>query len=435
MVISDLIFWSLKQIGTRLLESILIVFGIALGVAVITGVVGLVDFQSEQLKEYMKSDQFRTFRLTPVQNRYNPETINMPLERVGEIDQEVGKLSYDDYLFARQELKDYAGCWLARMTGEMLSNTSPPEKTKEMSPAERDKWRKENMFEYGLVTPEVFQLFDFSLIEGSYFTFQDLEEKSKVMVIGRELAKEYFGDDNPVGKTFQLEQGSFTITGVVKLETGGSEDNIMAEYIPSLGRKRDLNRKAFIPYFSYQRHDDLIDQIFVKAGGDVNLDNLYQRLKDYVEQYMPAGISVSGAYLSRKQMESGQMAFGRLIGFFAIAALFIAAINILNLMMARVLRRYRYIGISAAVGASRREIFKQFLAEAILLGIMGSIIGVFLGQGALYLFGRFNETAISFSLSGCLAGTGIAFLMSLVFGLYPAVQAAKIIPADALKIR
>jgi putative ABC transport system permease protein len=118
----------------------------------------------------------------------------------------------------------------------------------------------------------------------------------------------------------------------------------------------------------------------------------------------------------------------------ASAGLVIASINILNLMLARVLRRTREIGISAALGASRRQIFRQSLAEALVLGISGGALGLPLSFGLVKLMSGIMEGLdVSVGLTGVLAGALSCIAASVIFGLYPAYLGARVIPADALR--
>ena len=114
--------------------------------------------------------------------------------------------------------------------------------------------------------------------------------------------------------------------------------------------------------------------------------------------------------------------------------LIIASINILNLMLARVLRRTRAIGISAALGAGRRDAFRESLAEALVLGICGGMLGLPLSFVLAKLMSRITQgLTVSVGLTGVLAGTASCIAASVLFGLYPAYLAARVIPADALR--
>ena len=122
------------------------------------------------------------------------------------------------------------------------------------------------------------------------------------------------------------------------------------------------------------------------------------------------------------------------IGSLSSLALFIAALNILNLMLARVLKRTRSIGITKALGSSRKNIFWQYLLESLTLGLSGGILGLLLIMLASPLLASFMGGSSTITSGTAFLSLGFAFLVSLLFGIYPAIKAASINPSSALKL-
>lgn len=136
-----------------------------------------------------------------------------------------------------------------------------------------------------------------------------------------------------------------------------------------------------------------------------------------------------------REMQKQLRSYALLIGVFASVGLVIAVINILNLMLARVLKRTKGIGLSMALGSSRSLVFRQFVIEALSLGIMGSTLGIVLSFG----LGEILKSALNLPILGgmylsrILMGVVMGFVVSLLFGVYPAYLGSKINPVDALR--
>lgn len=439
MTILDNFFWALRQIKKRLLESLLIILGIGFGVAVICGVVGLMQGYDRQMDDYMDSIHYRTFEVEAVQDSFNMSTLDKPLDRVGDSQQEIVNLSFEDYQdLKNSSLKGLDAVWLSGRRAEPLPNVDVSQRPKD--PNKMMEWRDKNFIEYCMTTPDTFQKFDYELIKGDFFRESDLESKNKVTVIGDERAKKMFGDENPIGKEIKMRSAVLTVIGVVHFDSEKykTEDEDF-QYIPGLGLTNRLNDKLYVPYFSYGYYnnsdvDKKIRTIHIMTEEGTDVGGFYGRLKDYVERKYPKGVNIAGTYLQRHQIKEQRFAISSLITVFACAALLIAAINILNLMMARVLRRYRNIGISAAMGASKRDIFKIFLSESLILGLFGSLVGILLAYGGLTLLTKLIRIKMGLTLTTWLIGIGTALITSLIFGLYPASQASRINPVNALKM-
>ncbi|AZR73556.1 hypothetical protein BBF96_09245 [Anoxybacter fermentans] len=430
MSILDVIFWVLRQIRQRLLESILIILGIALGVGAICNVLGLIEGFNKQASDIINSINGRTFQIVPSQIEFKSDE-STPLKRFYS-EKEVVNLTFDDYLeFKKANLEGIKYVWISRMVREISGGMQDRSDLKAFKTQSGD--RGEYDIEFCLATPEIFAVADLNLLKGDIFRDFDVINKNKVVVLGDELAKLYFGEQNPVGQELWLRFGKFKVIGVVHKDV----DVKKRDYITGIGASDKLNKIAYIPYFSYKFDADenlLVECIYIMADEGVDLNKFYNNLKNIVRYRYPNGIGIHGRYLYQNKIKNSFINIGKLIVIFSCAVLLIASINILNLMMARVLRRYKHIGISAALGASRKDIFILFLVEAIILGVFGNLLGMAIAFGGLKLLSQLVNYPLSLTLFTWVVGSGITLLISLIFGLYPAIQASQVCPVDALRV-
>lgn len=434
MSVHDLIRWSLRQIRSRLLESILIMLGVALGVTVICSVVGLIVGYNQEMSKQLSGPQMRTFTMMPSQ--FGSESSERkPLARLGRTDDKTLALTYQDYEKLRDaKIEGLYAVWLNFWGTDVKPNPTQRPDPRESTHEEMSKWESENLIGYRLVTPEVFRMIGAKLVKGDLIRPDDVVQKRRITVIGEQMAEQYFGSADPIGKEIHLSAGSYTVVGVVHADV----DKDHPVYYQGIGMAEDVNRIMFIPYFSMEQTLGMqgvgtISEINCMADEKVNLQTLHNRLRDYVQTQYGERAIINGMYTYITEGKRTMQSIEQVIGIFACAALLIAAINILNLMMARVLRRTKNIGISAAVGASRRDLFMLFMTEALLLGFTGSVLGVGLAYGAIKLLTSLIQLPMTITVMTWVIGICSALLISLVSGLYPASQAAKMCPAVGLK--
>ena len=397
MKLGDIIFWVIRQVKTRLIESLLIVLGIGLGIAVVCSVLGLHNTFQQVSAE---AEQFyRQFSVRSIEDAYNLER-DRALTLLGEFGEQGEKLKLADYFrFKEADIEGTDYIWSIEKI-------------------------RDEQYAY-MATPDVFSMAKLEIISGDIFRDSDLLNQSQVVVLGKKMAEKRFPDEDPIGKQLQLNAGNFTVIGVVQTQL----DVEKTPYVTGIGATEDLDYHLYLPFFK-----DEFFELNLLAAEDVKIADYYARLKDYVSRHYENDLSVMGNLMYYQENQKGSFATGKTIAIMAIIVLLIAVINILNLMLARVFRRYKHIGISVAVGASKRDIFRLFIWEAIMLGILGSIIGILFSIGAPYLMKALINQPVQLSMLNSLIGIGVAFVTSLLFGFYPASQAAKIDPVDALRV-
>lgn len=267
----------------------------------------------------------------------------------------------------------------------------------------------------------------YSISEGRNFTPEDMEYLRNVTVLGSEVAEILFPVEEPIGKTVRIEGRPYTVIGVTE-ERGtvfGSS----------------LDRFALIPYTvaanKYGRNQNISIQL--RAGSIEEVQATIDRvtgLLRLIRQVDPA--NPDDFEIATNQSISGALSqftgFLYIIGFVIGGIVLLGAgIGVMNIMLVSVTERTREIGVRKAVGARKREITTQFLLESIALcqigGLIGIVAGVALGNGAALYFG----SSMVFPWGSAIGGVIGMTLIGVVFGVYPAMKAAKLDPIESLR--
>jgi putative ABC transport system permease protein len=281
--------------------------------------------------------------------------------------------------------------------------------------------------------PQIERIFNFELQRGRWFTAADQEHRSQVVVLGHDTAATLFPEASvdPIGQEVLVEGQVFIVVGVAAREKQGiggganPEDNIA---IMPLSTMRKLHRET---------HDYVL---FVKAtsAGAVPqvVDEVREllRRKRHLSSDKPDDFAIftPDAFIDLWR----QISTGIFVVMFAVGsvALLVGGIGVMNIMLVSVTERTREIGIRKAIGARQRNILWQFLLEATTLAVVGGVIGVAIGS-ALGLSVRWAFPALPASISPfwVAVGLGVAGLIGIFFGVYPAWKAARMNPVEALR--
>lgn len=267
-----------------------------------------------------------------------------------------------------------------------------------------------------------FAMGNFSIEKGSAITQSDVERTRKVVVLGSKPATDLFSDTDPVGKTVTIGDIRYQVKGVLVSKGGGGAlgaDIDERVVIPFTTALRQFNQSR--PYMLLVEATD--QDAVVEAAGDIRRV-LLRRLK--VDDF---------TVLEQKELLSTITQFLSVItvalGGIAAISLLVGGIGIMNIMLVSVTERTREIGLRKAVGATGRDILLQFLIESIIVSLVGGIIGILIGGAGSLALRSFVQTEVS--LWSVLLASGFSALIGIVFGVTPAIRAARLDPIEALR--
>ncbi|MFN8434519.1 MAG: ABC transporter permease [Anaerolineales bacterium] len=275
---------------------------------------------------------------------------------------------------------------------------------------------------------------DMEIADGRYFNEQENERKSKVAVLGYTVAQELFGDTNPVGQYIKIGNTKIAVIGVFK-EKGlvGNTDFDSRIYLPI-----KLVFQKFTPSMFARFMGDSVRMIYVEVDPDANQDELITQIELLLAKRHDVSLDSADFTVTTQQdiistQESTTSAFRSLLAWVAGVSLIVGGIGIMNIMLVSVTERTREIGIRQSIGATPEDIRLQFLTEALLLSIVGGLIGVIVGVGGAYIFGSLSDMRTVISLPSILLAFGSSAIVGAFFGYYPANQASKLDPIEALR--
>jgi putative ABC transport system permease protein len=286
---------------------------------------------------------------------------------------------------------------------------------------------------YG-VEPDWFEINGWELASGPGFEAGDYSGGDKSAIIGETLRRELFGDEEAVGQTLRLGRVPFTVVGVLKSKGQGGfgqdQDDLIV--IPLDTARRRMSSNASLP-------PGAVQQISVGVADPDGLSTaqaeiealLRQRHKIQPGEDDDFNVRNLAEIVSARTQTTKLMSW--LLGAVAGISLIVGGIGIMNIMLVSVTERIREIGLRMAVGAGPRDIRRQFLAEAMLISLIGGVVGIALGVIGALLVSKVGAlpVALNSQVIGLAAGFSIA--TGLFFGYYPASKAAKLDPIEALR--
>ncbi len=281
-------------------------------------------------------------------------------------------------------------------------------------------------------TPDYVVVRDWPLQSGGFFSEADVRSGARVAVIGQIVARELFGDEDPVGKIVRIKQAPFEVIGVLAAK-GQSLDG------------RDQDDTVMVPITSAQQkiHSNAIRNrvrfIMAQAVSEKSMDAAETAINDALRSRHRIGIGQDDDFNVRNLTAIAETAAATtrvmsiLLGTIAAISLVVGGIGIMNIMLVSVTERTREIGIRMAIGARRRDVLWQFLIEALTLSLIGCGIGLLLGVGGALLVGSLAGLPVSITPASVLLAVGVSFLIGVFFGFYPARRAAGRVPIEALR--
>jgi putative ABC transport system permease protein len=276
---------------------------------------------------------------------------------------------------------------------------------------------------------------DWPLASGRVFDAAELSGSAKVAWIGATVARELFGEQDPVEQVMRVRNIPITVIGVLapKGQNSMGQDQDDVVMIP-LGTLR--NRIWGGDATSRLKR---VGAISVKVREGQDMKPVEDSIKDLLRQRFKVQEGGDDPFVVRnlteilQAQEESSRVMTLLLAAVAGISLVIGGIGIMNIMLVSVTERTREIGLRMAVGARGRDILAQFLIEAVTLSVLGGAIGVALGAASTWGVGRFAGWQVSLSLWAVLLAVGFSGFVGVFFGYYPARRASKLLPIQALR--
>lgn len=276
---------------------------------------------------------------------------------------------------------------------------------------------------------DYFDLREWPLIEGAPFGPRDIRAMSKVCVIGKTVARQLYGDDDPLGKIIRIRNVPFTICGVLwpkGLSVMGSDqdDVIIMPYTSAMKRVlgatslRAINIQTETPAMLQPVQDQIVDLL---------------RQRHHTHSYQDDDFTVRNQQEIADAATATATTMTYLLAAIACVSLVVGGIGIMNIMLVSVTERTREIGIRMAVGARGSDIMLQFLIEAVALSALGGLIGIALGIGASKLISTEKNWPVVTPVLWIVAAFLVSAAVGVFFGFYPARKASRLDPIDALR--
>ena len=379
---------AIKSLSSSKMRAFLTMLGIIIGVAAVIILVSLVDgFKNNML------DQF---------NSLGANTIAVSIQSRGG----TRTVSVEDMLALCDEYPDVLLAASPNVTASGKAKIGTEELSSSITGV------SENYLDVTTTTVE----------QGRFLTFNDVNTRQKVCVVGSYISKEFFGG-NAVGESLKINGNTFKIVGVFEEAAdsteGSSDDKIIIPYTTV----RSITRISFVSSYTFAAVDE----------------NKSEQAKSVIETYLLSIFNSDDYYTVISMAEmldmvdelTGQITL-ILVGIAGISLL-VGGIGIMNIMLVSVTERTREIGIRKSLGARRFDIMSQFVVEAATTSAVGGVVGILLGIAVSYAAGALMSLKVTPSLAAILIAFSFSAAIGIMFGYFPANKAAKLNPIDALR--
>ena len=272
---------------------------------------------------------------------------------------------------------------------------------------------------------------EYGVAQGRFVTDADNDKANEAAVLGSTIAQKLFGNATAVGQTIEIGSTKFTVVGVMAAKgTVGTTDYDSRIYIPI--------KTVFKKFVSSRFQRDVVGMVYISAESKDTMDSVKSQLTKVVMQILGTTAASPGFQLTTQDSiittrTSTTATFRNLLGWVAGISLIVGGIGIMNIMLVSVTERTREIGLRQALGARPRDVQLQFLLEALVLSLIGGLIGVIAGVGGSYLFNQFGSMRTEVVWSSVPLAFGAAAAVGIFFGYYPATKAAQLDPIEALR--
>ena len=400
MLFKESLISALTSIRTNIVRSFLTTLAIIIGTAAVIAVIGLGSSANKALDAQIDDFGPRTLVVSPGQNRRGAVTKGLiPLD-----------IKDAEALQKNNDHNWMVSPYIARNRQVKFNNANINERIRANLPIH-------------------FKVRGYDIEYGRIFTEEENLGRKKVVVLGSDVPKELKTSPNGIlNKEVLIAGNSYKVVGILEEEGSTGWQNPDDElYVPLLtGSQRLFGTKN-------------LDSLNVAIEKTANVDEVMMTIERILRSQHDIGpgedndfrINDYSQYSDLRRQATG--IFTALIAGIAGISLVVGGIGVMNIMLVSVTERTREIGLRKALGATYKAIMLQFIIEAVLLCVIGGVIGVIMGTSILYLFATFNEWPFAMPISAMIGSITFSAMVGLFFGIWPARKAANLDPATSLR--
>lgn len=432
---------AIESVGSNRIRSLLTALGIIFGVAAVITMMAIGRGAEKEIMDQMELVGVNNINIT-----------KSTKQKEGKVNEEGGNEENGDENGDKKESsKQSPGLSLKDATN--ISQRVPgvefvsPEIMVDAKAIRKGMWRTTQLVG---VTNDFFKIYNFNVEYGNYFSSEQLTKGLPVCIIGNDIKKKFFDEENPVGQTIKVNEQWLKVIGVLeqKLITKKSKSDKelgirnynMDIYIPLQSmliryENRSMVTKQSLHSRKKEKNYHQIDKMVVKVYSGYDILSVSEVISKILKRrhYNIVDYKITIPEMLLKQRQKAKQVFGTVLLVIAGISLLVGGIGIMNIMLASVLERIKEIGLRIALGAKQQDIIQQFLLEAVIIGVSGGIIGVLLGALLSFLITVFTGITTIVTLSSILISFGVAVSVGLIFGIAPARKAAKQNPINSLR--
>jgi len=282
------------------------------------------------------------------------------------------------------------------------------------------------------VTSEYWEVQNLEIETGTFFSAQDYQRGAKIAVLGSTVKETLFGDTNPIGQRMRMGTLIVTVTGVIEAKGGfmGPDNTI---FIPLTAMQQAVSQKRT------SQGEKVVSSIALTVVDEEKASQTVDDITVLLRERHRLGPGVDDDFNIVSMEEISNMlseatgTMTMLLGLIAAISLLVGGIGVMNIMLVSVLERTREIGIRKALGAREVDIWSQFLIEAAFLTLTGGVIGIIFGWGISYLVSSLGLINTLVSIDIVILAVVVSVLIGIFFGFYPAWNASRLNPIEALR--
>jgi putative ABC transport system permease protein len=282
-------------------------------------------------------------------------------------------------------------------------------------------------------TPEYVQVNNLEIANGAFFTEYDYQRGAKVAVLGSNVKETLFGDADPIGQQMRMGTNIIRVIGVLESKAGGFNSPDDAVLIPLTALQQAVAQRRTA------QGETVVSSISLTVTDKEKAAQVKEEITSLLRTRHRLAASADDDFnimsmeelASTLEQTSGTLTL--LLGAIAAISLLVGGIGVMNIMLVSVLERTREIGIRKALGARERDIWGQFLTEAAFLTFAGGIIGVVVGWAVAFVVNRMGLVTTLVTADIVILAVSVSIGIGLFFGFYPAWNASRLNPVEALR--